>query len=362
MRALMNKNKAFRVLLFFAAALILFALAACGGKQDEETRLETKLVDIARVRHEKVALQTELSATLEPGEESSVSFEVAGRILEMTCAEGDPVGAGDILARLDATEYSLLVSQADTALDKAQVAYQQAKDDFSRAEQMFNQKAIAQVDYENAQNRFAIAERDYLQARQAYGLISPDKSLLKSPISGTVIAKLSTVGQLAGAGTPIYRVGRIDPLKVLLPVPDRDILSWHVGDVITVTLYREKREGKVTRIYPTTNQGTGTISVEVEVPNTQRDWFPGQIVNASRTAVMKEGLFVPVEAVLSRGEAKPYVFLAVGDKAVKTYVTTGELINNQLEILSGVKDEDQVVVKGADRLFDGDLIKQAGGA
>lgn len=358
----MNKNKAFQVSLFFAAALILLTLAACGGKQDKETRLETKLVDIASVRHQTVALLTELSAALEPVEESSASFEVAGRILEMTCGEGDHVEAGDILARLDATEYSLQVSQAGSALDKAQVAYQQAKDDFNRVEQMFNQKAIAQVDFENAQNRFAIAERDYLQARQAYGLLSPDKSLLKSPIRGTVIAKLSTVGQLAGAGTPIYRVGRIDPLKVLLPVPDRDILSWHVGDVITVSLYQEKREGKVTRIYPTTNQGTGTISVEVEVPNTRRDWFPGQIVKASRAAVMKEGLFVPVEAVLSRGEANPYVFLAVGDKAVKTSVTTGELINNQLEILSGVKDGDQVVVKGADRLFDGDSIKQAGGA
>ncbi|TEB07775.1 Swarming motility protein SwrC [Pelotomaculum schinkii] len=101
--------------------------------------------------------------------------------------------------------------------------------------------------------------------------------------------------------------------------------------------------------------GTGTISVEVEVPNPRRDWFPGQVVKASRTAAMKEGLFVPVEAVLSRGEEKPYVFLAVGDKAVKTFVTTGELFNNHLEILSGVKDGDQVVVKGADRLFDGDL-------
>jgi multidrug efflux pump subunit AcrA (membrane-fusion protein) len=132
--------------------------------------------------------------------------------------------------------------------------------------------------------------------------------------------------------------------------------------VITLSLYQEKREGKVVRIYPTTNQGTGTISVEVEVPNPRRDWFPGQVVNASRTAAVKEGLFVPVEAVLSRGEGQPYVFLVVGDKAVKAFVTTGEIFNNQFELLSGVKDGDQIVVKGADRLFDGDLIKQAGGA
>jgi RND family efflux transporter MFP subunit len=358
----MSKNKTNHVFVILAAVLILITLAACGSKKDKQAALETKLVDISTVRHEKMALLSELSAALEPGEESSASFEVAGRILEMTRKEGDQVGAGEVLARLDATDYSLQVNQTGTALDKAQVAYQQAKDDLSRAEQLFKQSVIASVDYESAQNRFAIAERDYFQARQAYGLISPDKSLLKSPISGTVIAKLSSVGQLVGVGTTIYRVGQIDPLKLKLPVPDRDILSWHTGDVITLSLYQEKREGKVVRIYPTTNQGTGTISVEVEVPNPRRDWFPGQVVNASRTAAVKEGLFVPVEAVLSRGEGQPYVFLAVGDRAVKTFVTTGEIFNNQFEILSGVKDGEQIVVKGADRLFDGDLIKQAGGA
>lgn len=361
----MNKKKAMLIFVAFIVLLSMCVIAACEKRMTDEqaktVAVEAKLVEIVTVQREKVGLFFELSATLQPGEESVVSFEVPGRIVDMSVNEGDQVQPGQVLARLDAGEYSLQVSETVTNVDKARVEYQQAKEDLNRMEQLYSQKAISQHDYENARNSFVFAERDYLQVQQAYLLIK-DKNLLKSPISGTVIARLSAAGQLVEAGNPVYRVGQVNPLKVLLPAPDRDISAWHTGDVVTLSLYKDTREGKVTRIFPSTNQSTGTICVEVTVDNPQRDWYPGQVVTASRAITEKEGLFVPVVAVLNRGEERPYVYLAAGEKAVKRAVTTGELFDNRLEILSGLKEGDQVVVKGADRLFDGDPIQPAGGA
>jgi RND family efflux transporter MFP subunit len=362
---MMNKKKSILVFLALISVLSMCIITAYGIKkpdaQENPAAIEAKRVEIVTAKREKVALLSELSATLQPGEESVISFEVPGRILEMSVNEGDQVSAGQVLARLDASDYSLQLSQTMTDIDKARVGYQQAKEDFNRMEQLYSQKAISQTDYENAQNSFVLAERDYLQAQQAYSL-KIDKNLLKSPVSGTVIAKLLSVGQLVEAGTPVYRVGKVNPLKVLLPVSDRDISLWHVGDVVTLSLYNSKRDGTITRIFPSTNEDTGTISVQVTVGNPQREWYPGQVVKVSRAVRGKEGLFVPVEAVLNRGEEKPYIFLAAGEKAVKTAVTTGELFDNRLEILSGLKEGDQVVVKGADRLFDKDQIQLAEGS
>ncbi len=353
------------VFLVLISLLSLCIITACEKKKTDDqakpVEVEVKRVEVVAAKREKVALLSELSAALQPGEESEISFEVPGRIVTMSANEGDQISTGEVLARLDASEFSLQVSQTVTDLDKEKVDYQQTKEDLNRMEQLYHQKAISQHDYENAQNRFIIAEKDYLQAKQAYSL-TMDKNILKSPISGTVIAKLLSVGQLVEVGAPVYRVGQVNPLKVLLPVPDRDISAWHTGDVVTLSLYKDTREGKVTRIFPSTNQSTGTISVEVTVDNPQRDWHPGQVVAASRAVAEKEGLFVPVEAVLNRGEEKPYVFLVVGEKVVKTAVTTDELFDNRLEILAGLKEGEQVVVKGADRLFDGDPIQLAGEA
>ncbi len=145
---------------------------------------------------------------------------------------------------------------------------------------------------------FTVAEKEYLLAQQSYSLVNEGKNQLRSPLGGTVIEKLSSVGQIVGSGTPVYRVGQVNPLKVILPVPDSEISTWKKGNAVTLILHNQNREGRVTRILPTTNQGTGTIGVEVTVDNSQRDWFPGQVVKARRTVETREGIFVPVQAVL----------------------------------------------------------------
>lgn len=348
------------------AAVLLFAatiLSACGGKKEGQQVEEAKVVKFEAAKVDKVSSYSELSGMLEPFEVSAVSFETSGRVVEMVPKEGDRVGAGSFLARIDATEYSLQVAEAENALEKARVGYQKAKDDLARMEQLHSQGALSDADFEKSQNSFAVAEKDYQLAQQSYALVGPGggqgKDSLKSPISGTVIAKLSAVGQVVSAGTPVYRIGQIDTLKVILPVPDKEISRWKAGGNITLLLYQDSRIGQVTRVYPSTNQSTGTIGVEVTIPNPLHDWYPGQVVRARYATESKEGLFVPVEAVLNQGMDKPYVFLAIGDKAVKTQVTTGDLFDNKLEILTGVKPGDQVIVKGADMLFDGNTIKQS---
>nr|WP_323958389.1 efflux RND transporter periplasmic adaptor subunit [Brevibacillus composti] len=394
----------------------LLTTAACSNQEPAaETGSEVKKVVLATVKQEQAVKVTELSGTLAPLEEALVSFEVAGRITELTKNEGDTVKAGDVLARLDGSDYSLQVAaasatvqqtgatlakvnngareqeitQARLLVEKATVAYNKAQDDFKRIERLYQEKAISQSEYENAQNYLTVAEKDLQNAQQAFSLVTQgaraeDKELtqasykqavvtqeiaasslaktqLRAPIDGTIIAKLTTEGSLVGIGSPVYRVGDIRTLKVVLPVPDREIFAWREGETITLDLYGQKRDAKVVKIYPAANQGTGTIGVEVQVANERKDWFAGQVVKAIKTVEGKTGLYIPVEAVISRGQGEAHVFVNQGGKAVKTAVTIGEINNNRLEITSGLKEGDQLVVKGVDRLFDGDPIEAAGG-
>jgi len=145
-------------------------------------------------------------------------------------------------------------------------------------------------------------------------------------------------------------------------VCDYEISYWIAVSQIFLTLYGQMRKGSVSRVYPTTSQGTGTIGVEVVVDNTARDWFPGQVVTASYVMATKTGLFVPVEAVVNRGEKNPYIFRVIKGKAVKHAVNVGDLYGDKLEITSGLAAGDQVVTRGAELLFDGDRVKAVGGS
>jgi multidrug efflux pump subunit AcrA (membrane-fusion protein) len=397
----------------------LLTTTACSGQEQAEapavSAAEVKKVEITAVKKEQATQVSELSGTLQPLEEALVSFEVGGRVVELAKEEGDNVKAGELLARLDDSDYSLQVASANASVqqtaanlekvnngardqevtqarlqvEKATIAYRKAQDDFKRIERLYQEKAISQSEYENAQNYLAVAQKDLQNAQQAYSLVTQGaraedreltrasynqamiskelaastlaKTQLRAPISGTIIAKLSSTGSLVGVGTPVYRVGNIDTLKVVLPVPDREIFAWKEGETVAMDLYGQKRDGKVVKIYPATNQGTGTIGVEVHVANPRHDWFAGQVVKARKTIQGKEGIFVPVEAVISRGQGDAHVFVNVGGKAVKTAVSIGAINGNRLEILSGLKEGDQLIVKGVDRLFDGDPIEAAGG-
>ncbi|MFZ5644428.1 MAG: efflux RND transporter periplasmic adaptor subunit [Bacillota bacterium] len=357
----MERTRVVKILLALGLSLSLSLAPGC-GKKDAEQVQEAKIVLTEAAKIDKVSRYSELSGTLQPIEDSLVSFEASGRIVEMNYKEGDTVSSGSLMARLDAAEYSVQVAQARAGLDKAQVNYEKARDDFERMNQLFNQGALSKNDFENAQNRYIVAEKDYILAQESHSLVTGSgsgKDGLRAPISGTVISKLSSVGQLVDTRTPVYKIGQVDNLKVVLPVPDREITKWKVGDAVSLSLYQDTREGKVTRLFPAVSQGTGAIGVEVTVSNPKHDWFPGQVVKAKYVMETKEGLFVPVEAVLNHGLEKPYVFIASVDKAVKTAVTIGDIVDNRLEILSGINQGDLVIVKGADKLFDGNSIKQA---
>lgn len=286
-------------------------------------------------------------------------------------------------------------SQAKLNIDRAEEAYMNANADYERMKQLFATGAVSaqalegsRLNYINAKTSLESAKLSYslieegirpekekqirasvsqaqaglqnAQAAKEQAQLALKKTMLTAPFSGAVVAKLASNGQLVSPGTPVYKISQIDTLKVLLPVPDYQINDWSIGKEVSLELYGQKKQGKVMKVFPAVNDKTGTISVEVGIPNHDHTWFPGQVVKAEAKLNEKLGIFVPVEAVISTGtNNNPYVFLFEDGVAVKKAVTIGMLAENKLEITSGLSEHDQVITKGADRLFDGDKVVPA---
>ena len=250
-------------------------------------------------------------------------------------------------------------SQAKAGVQEAQAGKEQAVAGVGQSKAAKGQAISAKEQAIAAKGQAeAVLEQAMISKEQAANTRS--KTNLKSPIAGVILDKLASEGQHVNAGDAIYKLGETNQLKVLLPVPDRDIKEWKVGNKVAVTLYDKVKTGKVTKIYPRTNSNTGTISVEVVIPNQKLEWVPGQVVKANRVTSDNKGILVPIEAVISNG-AEPYVFKEVKGKAVKTKVTTGNLIDNKIHIISGLKEGDKIVVRGGELLLDGDPVETNGG-
>lgn len=375
---------------------------------------QSKQVKFQNVKSESINNVSELSGTLQPFEETTVSFEVSGMVNSLNAKEGSNVNKDDILVSVDSKNYELQVIQAqgnvDKAaaavsqtekgareqqveevklkLDQAETAYNQAVIDLNRNKTLFETEAISKSDYEKAQNNMIMVQKDMEAAKQAYSLITEgateeeriqaksgyiqakaakdqaelafSKTSLKAPISGVVISKSISQGQLVAAGTPAYKIGNIDKLKVLLSVPDYEISSWKIGDKISAKLYEDSMEGVVTNIFAATNTNTGSISVEVTIDNPDHKWRSGQVVTCSHSTNNGQGIVLPKEAVISTGGSAPYVFLLKDSKAIKTAVQVGELKNNKFEIKSGINEDDKVIIEGMDKLSNNDSVKVLG--
>ncbi|WP_404580039.1 MULTISPECIES: efflux RND transporter periplasmic adaptor subunit [unclassified Paenibacillus] len=451
--------------LYISAIFILLFTSACsstGSSDHEAAEQQNQKVEAIVVKKEPLSASFDLSGTLQPYEDTSVSFELSGLIRDTVVNVGDSVSQGQILTKLDPSSYQLQLEQANatifeaqagiknataaissadasiqsadakkmaaqagvnkvnkgareqekaqvrTKVQRAQSALTKAQATAERTKLLYDQGAATKNDYENAQLALTNATKDLEDAQEALSLIQEgatledrqsaasslqqaqagkesaiaakeqavaskdnsaaayqqaviakkqaelalSKTALKAPISGVILEKKATVGQLASAGQPVYRIGQIDRLKVLLPVPDHEITNWKQGQIVQLQLYDENREGTVSKIYPATNTNTGSINVEVMVPNIQHDWAPGQVVKAGRQLTQSEQILLPAKAVINNG-TDTFVYKVVNNRAVKTVVNVGQMSNNKLEITKGLNVGDRVVTTGVNLIYNG---------
>ncbi|RFU68338.1 efflux RND transporter periplasmic adaptor subunit [Peribacillus saganii] len=335
------------------------------GAREQEKAQARLAVDRAKAAYTKAKLDADrIKGLYDEGLASKKDFD--DMQLVVTNAQKDVANAEQSLSLILEGATAEQRKQAASSIQEAEAGKEQAVAGKGQATAAKGQ-AISAREQAVASKEQAIAARGQSEAAYEQALIGKkqaeltlSKTQLKSPLTGVVLEKLISEGQMVSPGTPVYKLGRTDQLKVLLPVPDKEIKDWTAGQEVTVSLYDQKRTGKVNKIYPQTNASTGTISVEVIIPNENLEWVPGQVVRANRVTSDNKGILIPIEAVISSGNA-PYVFKEVKGHAVKTEVQTGNLIDNKIHIMSGLKVGDIVVIRGGELLLDGDPLETGRG-
>ena len=155
----------------------------------------------------------------------------------------------------------------------------------------------------------------------------------------------------------ILRVMEMDKLKATVSIPEQYFPSVYMGMPVKIVadIYQDKEfNGKVTRIAPAINPATRSFEVEVTVPNASLTLRPGMFARSTFNMGEVQGVTVTDIAVQKQaGTNDRYVFVVENGKAVRKKVTTGRLVGGRIEIISGLNENENVVVAGASRLSDG---------
>ena len=322
---------------------------------DKMSPLRQRL-QIAAVQEQEIATQTEAPGSIEAMPEKLVKITppLAGRITRLQRALGDSVKAGEPLFTLDSAELS--AAYADDS--KARSALLQARQELERQKTLFEAQIAARKQYEAAQAAFEQANSDAQAsadklAQYGAGVSGTRRArrdyVLRSPIAGTVIAMDGAQGGYWNdINAPVMTVADLSTVWLSANVAERDLAQLAVGQKasITVDAWPGKNfEGTVAYVGAVLDPGTRTVKVRVAIDNRAGTFKPGMFAHAGFAGAPRRAILVPAAAVLQSGlstrvmvEREPLVFVP---RTVQVGASHGE----QLEIVSGLRTGERIVVK-----------------
>ena len=329
-------------ILFGAVSLV--ALSSCSSGSSEQATSDSTAVDSTRIVEVGSATRTSLSlsedftAQLEAKTINNISAQSGGRLKQLLVKVGDRVAAGQVVARLEATQSSQL-----------QIQLKDAQTNFSRMDELYKVGAVSKAQWDQAKSAVDQAKLAYANAAE--------NTTLRSPISGFVTAKNYDNGDMTSPTLPVVVIQQIAPVKAVIGVSEQYYALLKKGMQVDA-LGAETFAGTITNIFPTLDPVTHTVSTEVEVKNADLKLRPGMYARVHIDLGSKEALTIPDKAVVRQaGSGVRYVFLDQRGKAVYRTVELGDLYGDRYEVLGGLEEGDQVITSAPSTLKAGTSIK-----
>lgn len=362
----------------------LCLLSACSD--DISPGHGTSPVTVTPPKHTATAEQRTIDETYEavgtvrPRTETRIEAQVTGRIRSMKATAGDLVERGTVLAELDDREYVARMEQAKQALasamsareqsrqaiNESQAAFSRAQSQYRRSKQLYAEKAISSHELEAAEADFLQTEARLAQARDGLAAarakvksaqqrleeveIALEYTVVRAPEAAEVARRMAEPGDLAVPGKPLFILqsagNTAGALRLEAHVRESLIGAVRVGRTMRVALapLDAKVDGIVEEVVPAADPTTRTFLVKVSLPPVT-GLYPGMfgrllVPSGSRTVIL-----VPRAAITRVGQLEALT-IRDGEAWHSIYVKTGDDHGDKVEILSGLRDGDEVALPG----------------
>ena len=326
-----------------------FVFKLVSGKE-EATQYETRpTVAVQTPVTGDITLYTELTGTVEPVSRASVMPKISGEILEVNFQAGDTVQAGQVLCKIDSDALRTMELQ----MQSASVAADTAARELARLQPLFDGGFVSQQQFQQAQDAATSARLAYETAKTQYDL-QMEYTTVTAPIGGVIESRGIELHDHVSPSAPICVISGGDQLQVNFGVTEKVMKNMNVGDALTVEKNGSTYEGNLTEIGAMVN-ASGLYDAKAAVSQ------GASLTNGAKvklTVVMDraEGaMTVPVDAV-NYDNGNAFVYCYEDGTAKKTMVEAGIYDSQNMEIISGLEADSQVIVTWSNELVDGQQV------
>lgn len=358
--------------------LISIVITSCNtGEHPSSVKKERPVVKNVRIEQvipEEADIYYETSGIVRSRTTSRVGSRIMGTVSSVMIEEGEVVGKGQLLMTLDGERQQQRLKTAEQVyqealnnLDLAAEKKRLSKITFSRYKNLYDEDAIsgqemdeievkrniAVIEHERATAGVEQALANLKDARITYGF-----SRIKSPVNGIVAEKYVDEGTLVTPGTPLVTIEDNSSYRLEANVNEQLLKNITTGQTVSIHIVSldQKLEGQISEIVKSVDPETRTFVIKVELNNPQLKNGLYASISVPYDKIKK--ILVPAEAVVRKGQLEGVY--QVDEQGVISYalVKTGRLYEKEVEILSGLKEGDRIIVENAGTAVDGGVVEQ----
>jgi HlyD family secretion protein len=380
------------------ALLVCLLLAGCAAQKEEKEPVPVVEVKVAQAELADVQIAVRAPATVHPREQASIASKITAPIRWLGARKGDRVAAGQVLARLENRD---LLAQRTEAVDKARAdvisaaaALNQAQKNLDRRQKLHDQGAIPLKELQESQTATAQAKaafdvaQKFLELLESPGrqqelrsaAVKPEQekiresflnaqiefSEIRSPFAGSITEQFAYPGDMAKPEAPIFTVMDLSVAVARAQVPEAEIAGVREGKTCifeNADRPDAKSQGHVSVVNQAVDPARRTVEVWCEIQNGRSELRAGEFGSLTIvTGAAPRSVVVPKEAVqFEEGMRKGFVMVVGADKhAKRTEIEAGESFAGMVQIKSGLKAGDTIIVEGGYGLPDGTEVRLAG--
>lgn len=310
-----------------------------------------------------------LPGNIQPFVSSPIYARTDGYLKKWYFDIGAHVKAGDLLAIIQTPEVDEQLAQARSTLETAQANLKLSGITRERYQSLLTKHAVAQQDVDNAVGAYAAnqasVDADMANVRHYEALVSFEK--VYAPFDGIITARNTDIGDLINSGsstapkTDLFDMSQAHTLRVYINIPEeysQGVKPGHTAADITLAEFPGKKfPGKLVRTSQAINVTTRTLLTEVDLDNPGATLLSGSYAEVHLQIPAQHSTFLlPVSSLIFRGE-KLQVGVVKNGKVTVTDITPGHDFGNQIEIVAGLKPDDQVVLNPPDSLVTGQEVQ-----
>ena len=393
----------------YLIALVAPVLLLAGCHQKPEVAADQPVpVRLQLPRHVQQPVSVAVSGTVEANITALTAFQVGGRVLHVYVEEGQRVAKGQLLADLDPTDYrngfEAAAGEADAAsavdakakaglrkqeLEQARIDFERTQDEYQRLKYLYDHQSLPANDFHKIEAAYLASQQRYDMAQSGTRLedkhaasaqyIAANAQMseakkrladcqLRAPISGFIGMRQIDVGVTVAPGVPVFSVVDLDPVKVRAGIPEAEVGKVREGDhaVISIpSLDGKQFEGHIEAIAAASDPASRTYVSKIVVPNPTLLLRAGMVSDARLIGdTQVNAITIPGSAIVrdERGVAQVYVLAPGRNRVYGRRVEVGSMIENGVEIRSGLNGNEQIVVDGQQNVREGSTVKIQGGA